>query len=443
MFEDYVAILDIGTTKIVSLVGRKDPDGNLQILGYGEETSQGVSRGLVLNINEASEAIEKAVKKAKEQSGIDFKNVFVGIAGQNIFSHQNSHSIVNNDSDEITKELVKKLTDEVYNVALSPGEVILHVFPQEYMVDNQVVKNPVGSMGKQLTGRFHISIGREKAIKIIERSIERVGLKAIKIILEPVASAEAVLSEDEKEAGVVLVDIGGGTTDMVIYKDNVIRHTAVVPFGGNSITTDLHKGCNILLKQAEELKKKYGTAVADLVNENQCATIPGIAGRDSREISFKVISEIIQARALEIIDTIKYELKNSNYYDEIAGGITLTGGGALLKHLNRLVEFRIGLETKIASPDKYIYSEHEAFKNPKYSTAVGLLLKGIEYMKQLEKLNPLKKEEKEAIVEEENLNDIENEINKEKQTESVKKKGGGFLNKLKNFFIEDDESAEV
>ncbi|MBN2893181.1 MAG: cell division protein FtsA [Bacteroidales bacterium] len=449
MFDDYVAILDIGTTKIVSLVGRKDPNGNLQILGYGEETSAGVTRGLVLNINEASEAIEKAVNKAKEQSGIDFKKVFVGIAGQHIYSHQNSHSIVNTESDEISEELVKKLTDEVYNVATNPGEVILHVFPQEYYVDGQIVNNPVGSMGKQLSGRFHISIGKEKSIKIIEKSIARVGLQVIKIILEPVASAEAVLTAEEKEAGVVLIDIGGGTTDMVIYKDNVIRHTAVVPFGGNSITDDLHKGCSILVKQAEDLKKQYGSAVADLVSDIQSATVQGIAGREAREISFKAIAEIIQARVLEIIDTINFELKNSNYYDEIAGGITLTGGGSLLKHINRLVEFRTGLETKIASPENYIYSDQEKFKNPKYSTAIGLLLKGIDYMKQLEKMQGPKKIVVEDIIEEEieTTTEIkENNIksttkNQDKKQENNKKTG--ILTKLKNFFIEEDESSEV
>lgn len=440
MIDDYVAILDIGTTKIVSLVGRRDPDGNLMILGYGEESSQGVIRGLVLNINDASEAISKAVNKAKEQSGIDFKEVFVGIAGQHIFSRQNSHSI-RNEEDIISEELVAKFIDEVYKMAMSPGEVILHVFPQEYTVDGQIVNNPVGSMGKQLVGQFNLSIGKEKSIEIIEKSVEMAGLKVIKVILEPVASAEAVLTHEEKEAGVVLVDIGGGTSDMVIYKDNVIRHSAVVPFGGGSVTSDIRKGCNVLSKQAEELKRKYGSALVDLVEPNECATIPGIGNREPREISFKAIAEIIQARVLEIIDTINFELKNSNFYDSIGVGITLTGGGSLLKNIGQLVEFRTGLETKIAGPEKYIFSNQEAFKNPKYSTAIGLMLKGIEYMKQLNKYKDEKIQQEKKVIDEEVIEDnVEESKNNRKKP---KDKKGNFLEKLKNFFIEDDESSKV
>ena len=462
MFDDYVAILDIGTTKIVSMVGRKDSNGVLQILGYGEESSLGVSRGTVSNITEASVVIKKAVSKAKEQSGIDFKEVYVGIAGQHIYNIQNSHSIINKNFDEITEELVQQLIDEVYNMSMTPGDEIIHVFPIEYSVDKQIVQNPIGTMGKQLTGSFHITIGKEKSKKLIERSVEKAGLKCIKTILEPVASAEAVLTADEKEAGVLLVDIGGGTSDMIIYKENSIKFSAVIPFGGNTFTNDIQKGCKILPKDAEEVKRKYGSAVADLVKENQTVTIPGIGGREPKEISLVLISKIIQPRAIEIIDTILYELKNSNFQDEISSGITITGGGALLKDLSQLIDFRTGYETKVSSPINYIYSEKEIFKNPKYSTAIGLLLKGIEYSIQINKHKAEKnkieeekrkieeekrkiEEEKQKIeeekrrIEEEKKKEEEEKIEETKSTKKPKKKKN-ILKKIMGFLVEDEDT---
>ncbi len=438
MIDDYVAILDIGTTKIVAMVGKIDVSGKLKILGYGEESSLGVNRGLVLNVNEASAVIQKVVQKAKEQSDIDFKEVYVGIAGQHISSLHLSHSIINKNSDIIQQDLVDKLIQEVYNMSLNPGEKILHVFPQEYIVDGTAVINPVGTMGRQLQGRFHISVGKDTKIDVLGRSVEMAGLKIKNLILEPVASAQAVLSEEEKEAGVLLLDIGGGTTDMIIYKDNLIRYSAVIPFGGKSITDDIQKGCNIVLSQAEKLKIEYGSAIADMVNEKDYAPVAGIAGREPREISFKTIAGIIQARAIEIIDTVTYELKKSGYYNAIAAGITITGGGALLKHLTELIEFRTGFETNIAQPANYIFTTADAFNHPKYSTSIGLLLKGSEIEQNKKKRYQEKekvKEEQQELVEE----TVEQSTSKDKN----KKGGNGFLKKLKDFFIDEDDSTEV
>ncbi len=460
MQDKTVAIIDIGTTKIVSLVGQKDPSGNLHILGYGEAVSQGVERGLVSNMNEASEVINKAVEQAKLQSKIDFKEVFVGIAGQHIYSTQNSHSVSIDDSGEITQAIVDKLTSEVYNMAINPGETIIHVFPQEYSVDGQPVRNPVGAMGRQLSGRFHISIGKEKSIKLIRKAIEKIGLNIIKIILEPVASAEAVLIDEEKEAGVVLLDIGGGTSDMIIIKDNIIKHTAVIPFGGNVITRDIQTGCQILANQAEELKIKYGSAIADVVDANSCATVPGIGGREPREISFKTIAEIIQHRVIEIIDTIEFEIKNSMSFSDLAAGITITGGGALLKHLGKLMEYRIGLETKIAYPRKYSFYDNQIFNHPKYATSIGLLIKGYDYLEKIKLLNQnsenvIKNKKIEddninvnKIIEEEKNEEVEqtdenNDLKPEDDSKKKKKSKEYILDFLKKIFIDEDKSNEV
>jgi len=455
MFDDYIAILDIGTTKIVAMVGRKDPSGHLHILGYGEETSLGVNRGLVMNMNEAGEVIERVVKKARDESGINFKEVFVGIAGQNIYSNTISHSIYNKELDEITSELVEKIINEVYNMSIQSGEKILHVFPQSYMVDNQPVKNPAGTMGKQLSGAFHVSIGTEKAINVLQKTIERVGLKIIKIILEPVASAEAVLTPEEKEAGVVMLDIGGGTTDMIIVKDNNIRYTAVIPFGGNSITNDIKEGCNILEKQAETLKLTYGSAIADMVSEDKFIIIEGIAGREEREIAFKTVAEIIQARIIEIIDNVKNQLKNSGFIDKVAAGITITGGGSQLKYLSRLIEYRIGLETKIAFPDKYIYNNNSSFSNPKYATAIGLLLKGIDYMNQISKQKQKLKaqtvvqpEETKKIEDTETINENKTtkpenkEVSKENGEAKNKGKVNNIFQKIFNYFADNEDDSQ-
>ena len=430
MADDYIAIIDIGTTKIVSMVGRKGPEGNIQILGFAQRASEGVNRGLVLNIKEASEVIEKVVKQAIAQSGISFSEVYVGIAGQHIKSRQISHSTMNDKDDIIEQQLVDKLIYEVYNATVDPGEKILHVFPQEYEVNGTKVANPVGIMSKQLNGKFHISIVKDTSLNILKRSIQNVNLTIKNVILEPVASAIAVLSPEEKEAGVALLDIGGGTTDLIIYKDNIIRYTAVIPFGGNSITKDIQEGCRIVFSKAEEIKKDYGSAIPSLVSDKESVNIPGIQGRESKDIPFKTISAIIQARIIEIIDTAYEEIKKSQYLDKLSAGLTITGGGSLLKDLKQLIEFRTGLETRVAYPTDFVSTDAKIISNPKYSTAVGLLKKAFEYQEKestrYTKTSEAKKEENK---------EIEND-------DSSKKKSSFFKNaidKFKNLLIEDDE----
>ena len=333
---DYIAAVDIGTTKIVAIVGRKDSKGMIKILGFGQSVSKGVKRGVVLNIEETANSISKAVNKAKEMSGINFKDVFVGIAGQHVKSMKNSHSkYIQGEENEITKEDIDSLTSDMYKISIDPGEEIIHVIPQNYKVDNEIgIENPVGMFGKQLEANFHIVIGQIASAKNITRCVERAGLNVIKLILEPIASADAILSDDEKEVGVALVDIGGGTTDLVIYTDNTIRHTAVIPFGGNVVTNDIKEGCSILYRHAEKLKIEFGSAIGQLAQENKVVSVPGISGREPKEISFKILSEIIQARMEEIIDTIEFEINNSGYANSLGAGIALTGGGEMIKNIH-------------------------------------------------------------------------------------------------------------
>ncbi|MFC2129556.1 cell division protein FtsA, partial [Bacteroidota bacterium] len=344
-----VAAIDIGTTKIVSLVGQLNEQKRLEVLGISKSASKGVKRGVVLNIEETVNAIHSTVNEVQEQSGLRFNEVFVGIAGQHIKSVRN-RGYINRDSyeDEITKEDLHALIQDTYKIPVEVGEEIIHVLPQNYIVDNETgVKNPVGMFGKRLEANFHIVIGQISSARNIEKCINRVNLDVRQLILEPLASSSAVLTEDEKEAGVALVDIGGGTTDVAVYYDDVIRHTAVIPFGGNVVTRDIKEGCSILQRQAESLKIQFGSALGDLAQEDKVVTIPGISGRDPKEISFRSLAYIIQSRMEEIIDAVIYEIENSGYMDKLSAGIVLTGGGAMLKNLNQLVKFKTGMDVRI------------------------------------------------------------------------------------------------
>lgn len=380
-----VAAIDIGTTKIVSLIGRLNEQDRLEVLGISRSASKGVKRGVVLNIEETVNAIQSTITEAQEQSGLKFSEVFVGIAGQHIKSVRN-RGYVNRDSyeDEITKEDLHELIKDMYKIPVNVGEEIIHVLPQNYIVDNETgVKNPVGMFGKRLEANFHIVIGQISSARNIEKCIKRVGLDVKQLILEPLASSAAVLTEDEMEAGVALVDIGGGTTDVAVYYDDVIRHTAVIPFGGNVVTRDIKEGCSILQRQAESLKMQFGSALGDLANDDKVVTIPGISGRDPKEISFKSLAYIIQSRMEEIIDAVIYEIENSGYMEKLSAGIVLTGGGAMLKNLNQLVKFKTGMDVRIGYPNECLASDTpEEINQPMYSTSIGLLLKGLEIYEQ-------------------------------------------------------------
>ncbi|MFA5818310.1 MAG: cell division protein FtsA [Bacteroidales bacterium] len=386
--EQYVAAIDIGTTKIVAIVGKKNENGKIEILGLSKAPSKGVKRGVVLNIEETVTAIQTTVEDVQKRSGILFSEVFVGIAGQHIKSMKNRGYIMREAyDDEIQKEEVFKLIEDMHKIHIDIGEEIIHVIPQNFIVDNETgVKSPIGMCGRRLEANFHIVIGQVAAAKNIEKCIRKANLTVKDMILEPLASSDAVLTEDEKEAGVVLVDIGGGTTDVAVYYDNIIRHTAVIPFGGNVVTKDIKEGCAILQRHAEQLKIQYGSALGDIAPEDKVVSIPGISGREPKEISFKSLAYIIQSRMEEIIDAVNFEIQNSGYADKLAAGVVITGGGALLKHLPQLMKFKTAMDVRIGLPNEHLAgSAKNEINQPMYATSVGLIMRGFDYLETYKK----------------------------------------------------------
>jgi len=371
--------LDIGTTKIAAIVGRRDEHGKIEILGHGRTESIGVKRGVVSNIENTVNSIKIAVEQAEQKSGVDIRYVNVGIAGQHIKSLQHHGSIIRKNVDEeICQQDIDTLNANMYNLNMAPGEEIIDVIPQEYIIDaEQGIKQPVGMLGNSLEANFHIIIGQTAAAKNIYKCVRKAGLEVVDLILEPIASAEAVLNDEEKEAGVALVDIGGGTTDIAIFQDGIIRHTAVIPFGGDIVTEDVKEGCTIIKKHAEELKVKFGSSLASENRDEEVVAIPGLRGRPPKEITLKNLASIIQARMEEIIDHIHYEIKNSGYEKKLIGGIVLTGGGSLLKHLVQLTEFITGMDTRIGYPNEHLSNDvPDEMASPMYSTGTGLVIEG-------------------------------------------------------------------
>ncbi|MBY0246007.1 MAG: cell division protein FtsA, partial [Sphingobacteriaceae bacterium] len=348
--------LDIGTTKICAIVGRRTLHNKIEVLGIGKTDSSGVARGVVSNIQKTVQGIVAAVDIASSQSNVNIKWVTVGIAGQHIKSLQHRGILTRKDqSTEISKKDIDRLVEDMYKLVMPPGEQIIHVLPQEFTVDNETgVKDPVGMAGVRMEANFHIITGQVAAIKNIVKCVETAGLFPQEVVLEPLASSEAVLSDEEKEAGVCLVDIGGGTTDVAIFHENIIRHTAVIPLGGNSVTEDIREGCSVMRSQAESLKVQFGSALAEENKENEIIVVPGLRNREPKEISVKNLAYVIQARMEEIIEHVYYEIKASGYEKKLIGGIVITGGGALLKHLLQAVEYVTGLECRIGYPNEYL-----------------------------------------------------------------------------------------
>jgi cell division protein FtsA len=375
--------LDIGTTKIVAMIGKKNEYGKLEILGLGKSKSLGVARGVVNNITQTIQSIQQAVTDAEENSGYKINDVVVGIAGQHIRSIQHTDYISRGNSEEvITQQDIQSLIDQVNKLAMLPGEEIIHVLPQEYKIDGQAeIKEPIGMYGSRLEATFHVVVGQASSIRNIVRCVQSTGIELSGITLEPLASADAVLSQEEKEAGVALIDIGGGTTDLAIFKDGIIRHTAVVPFGGNVITDDIKEGCSIIEKQAELLKVKFGSAWPGENKDNEIVSIPGLRGREPKEISLKNLSKIIHARVVEIIEQVFAEIKAYGHDDprkKLIAGIVLTGGGAQLQHIKQLVEYITGMDTRIGYPNEHLAGNSgEEISSPLFATAVGLVMNSV------------------------------------------------------------------
>ena len=382
--QSIVVGLDIGTTKIACFVGVKNDHGKIEIISMGKSKSKGVKQGVVFNIGETIESIEKAIEDTQQnvdEGNLVLKHVVVGIAGQHIRSMQNRGSFSRKDlSREISQKDIKDFIKDMNGLVMNPGEEIITVIPQEYNIDGLPgIKNPIGMEGSLMEANFHIITGQVSNVKNIYNCVQRAGLEIDDVILEPIASADAVLNEEEKEAGIVLVDIGGGTTDVAIFHEGIIRHTAVIPYGGNVITQDIKKGCKILERHAENLKVKFGSAVAKKSSENEVVCIPGLKGQQPKEITLKTLAHIIESRMTEIILLVKQQIDNSGYADEIIGGIVVTGGGSKLKHLTQLFDYKTGMSSRIGYPCEHLANENnQDLMSPMYSTGIGLVLKGFE-----------------------------------------------------------------
>jgi len=424
----YVAAIDLGTTKVVSLVGEKTESG-YKIVAFKEAPSKGVMRGEVVNIQNVLDSLIPTIREIKQEDGIEISEVYVGIAGQNIKCNTSRHSRNRGKSDELISDReIEEMEQEIFNSRVSAGEKILHVMPQSYNVDDHIgVKDPVGMTGTQIDGDYKIFIGKINSVEHSKLVINRAGLVLKEFILEPVASAKAVLSEDEMELGVVMVDMGGGTTDLLIYEDNIIRHTSVIPFGGNSITEDLSQGCGVSSRNAEQMKIQYGSCYSEYAPENKTVIIPGIGGSESREVSFKVIASIIEARVEEIIEAVMYEIENSGYQDKLRAGIVITGGASQLTNLCQFVKYKTGYDTRIASPNNSItFDSCEGVCKPSSSTAVGLIIKGFESEKSAKEVAG-QGQLVATLFPKEQITEIESEAPHKTKTEKREKRHGSFL----------------
>jgi len=421
--------LDIGTTKIVAMIGIVNEYQKLKIIGVGKSKSLGVHRGVVNNISQTIQSIQGAIHEAENNSNEKIDKVVVGIAGQHIRSLQHSDYITRDNSNEvIVKSDIDKVINQVYKLVMMPGEEIIHVLPQEFKIDGQSeIKQPIGMFGGRLEANFHVVVGQVSSIKNIARCVKSSGIDFDGITLEPLASADAVLSREEKEAGVALIDIGGGTTDLAIFKDNIIRHTSVIPFGGNIITEDIKEGCSIIEKQAELLKIKFGSAWPGENKDNEIVSIPGLRGRDPKEISIKNLSKIIHARVVEIIEQVYMEIKNYGHEEQkkkLIAGIVLTGGGSQLKHLKQLVEYVTGMDTRIGLPNEHLAGNNSVeISNPTFATAVGLVMNSMEKRKNISVNKNQSEDEDDLENDDKDSNSIESKASQsifEKFTEKIK-----------------------
>ncbi len=422
--------LDIGTTKIACIVGRKDEHGKIEIMGYGKAESLGVKRGVVANIENTVNSIKKAVKIAEEESDVEIHRVHVGIAGQHIRSLQHRGNIIRENPDEpISQEEIDTLIKSMYKISMAPGEEILDVIPQYFIIDDEDgIREPKGMLGSTLAANFHIIVGQTAAARNIYTCVKQAGLEVDALILEPIASAEAVLSDEEREAGVVLVDIGGGTTDIAIFKDDIIYHTAVIPFGGQIITEDVKEGCSIIRKHAEALKIKFGSALAEKNSDNEVVAIPSLRGRPPKEITLKNLAHIIEARLEEILTQVDNEIKNSGQKKKLIAGIVLTGGGSQLKHIDQLAQYITGMDTRIGYPNEHLsVNNDEEISSPIFATGVGLVIEGL-------KRNVIRK----AIEEESTDSSKRHKKTKKSRNSSL----SGFLESLKKWF-ENDPATET
>lgn len=379
-YGNVVVAVDIGTTKICAIAGRLNEFNKLEVLAMSKVESTGVTRGVVANIEKTVNSIREAIDSVQRKLKGNVHTVYVGIAGQHIRSLKHRGILTREDAhSEIGKQDIEKLIRDMYRLVLPPGDRILHVIPQEFTIDNEPgITDPIGFSGVRLEANFHIITAQDTALANLKRCFDRADLNIAEITLEPIASSYAVLTEEEREAGVALIDIGGGTTDLTIFHEGILRHSAVIPFGGNVVTRDIKEGCTVMDKQAEKLKIKFGSALSNEVFDNLIITIPGFKGRDNKEISERNLALIIQARMEEIMDCVYNEIRKSGFDKKLIGGIVLTGGGSMLKHMDLLTEYVTGIQTRIGHPIEHLaHGYPEQLSSPIYATAIGLLIKGL------------------------------------------------------------------
>ena len=459
--QEYSVGLDIGTTKIVAIVGRRNAHGKIEILGVGKAKSLGVHKGIVNNISQTINSIKSAVAEAQSSAGVPISKVTVGIAGKHIRSLQHSDYIMRDHPDQyITEEDIEKLKDQVKKLVMLPGEEIIHVLPQDYKVDSEgEIQEPVGMHGKRLEANFHVVVGQMGSIRNIARCVREAGLEMEALTLEPLASSEAVLTKEEKEAGVAIVDIGGGTTDIAIFKDNIIRHTCVIPYGGGIITDDIKEGCSIIEKHAEQLKVKFGSSVPELEKDSTYVTIPGLHGRPDKEISLKVLAQIINARVEEILEMVNTELKAYGAFEQkkkLIAGIVLTGGGSNLRNLRQLANYTTGFDSRIGFANEYVANDKNQYlKGPEFATSIGLLMESLKIRDKkmlvteeeiIEELKPQIENVIQAQTQSQEIQtpQVQNDIvEMAKQKAEVKKNrptfGQSLMDKVKKFFEEVEE----
>lgn len=384
MENEIIVGLDIGTTKIACFVGIRGDGGKIKILGFGKTDSDGVEHGVVRNVELAGRSIKKAVEQAANQANVDIDEVWVGVAGQHIKARP-SHGYITipTEHELITQEDVDKLTEQQYHMMLDPGDKILHVFPQVYTVDGVALNRdipPVGVAGKTLEAEFHLVTANETNLQNIGYAVRSAGLKIRDVVLEPVASSLAVLDDGDRDAGVAMVDIGGGTTDIAIFYDKIIRHTSVIPLAGNAITNDIRENFYILRNQAESLKTKFGSCLPSAVSDNEVISIPGIRSQAPREVSVKALANTINIRTKMILEQVDYDIKLSGYHNKLIGGVVLTGGGAYLKDIKSLCSLLTGAETRIGIPNEHLDPEsvgYDELAHPMYATGIGLVIFGM------------------------------------------------------------------
>ncbi len=441
--------LDIGTTKIAAIAGRKNEFGKLEILGFGKASSNNaVQHGQVLNIENAVKAINEAMANARQSNpSLSIKEVYVGIAGHHIKSLQTRGDHVRQSlEEEISQIEIDKLIADQRKTYIPAGDQIIDVIPQEFTVDNYPnIKSPIGYNGVKVGANFHIITGDKYAIRNITRAVNKSDLAIKDIVLQPLASADAVMCEYDMEAGVAILDIGGGTSDLAVFHDGILRHTAVIPFGGENITADIKTGLSVLKSQAEAMKVQFGSALSQEAKANAIITIPGIRGMPPKQVSVKTLSQIVQARMSEILDFVTYHLKQVGMDNRtLNGGIILTGGGSQLKHLIQLTEYQTGLNARLGFPNEHLASGYiEELTKPMYSTCIGLILKGYsDYEKQRKDFRTentdriiVPKDFIRPLTEEERLKEIvENQV--QVPEEEIRRRNKSIWDKMKDSIYE-------